>query len=73
MLRLEDSATKRHAFVGISFSERAIAFDFNVALSDHERQRKRSAEMSKIAAADDPLAAAQVGGRSPLLLLFSSC
>jgi len=32
VLRLEDAASKRHAFVGVSFAERATAFDFLVAV-----------------------------------------
>ncbi|PSC67983.1 NECAP endocytosis associated isoform [Micractinium conductrix] len=65
VLRLEDAASKRHAFVGVSFAERSAAFDFNCAVSDHERQRQRSAEMSKIAHAADPLAAAQASELLP--------
>ena len=32
VLRLVDSSTGRHAFVGLSFADRSEAFDFNVAL-----------------------------------------
>ena len=65
VLRLEDAASKRHAFVGISFSERSVAFDFNVAISDHQRQQQRAEEMSKISAAADPLAAAAASSVLP--------
>lgn len=65
MLRLEDAASRRHAFVGVSFAERSTAFDFNVAISDHERQQKRAAEIARISAAADPLAAATASGLVP--------
>lgn len=44
--------------MGVSFAERSAAFDFNVAITDHERQQRRTAEMQQIAGAADPLAAA---------------
>ncbi|EFN52506.1 hypothetical protein CHLNCDRAFT_10071, partial [Chlorella variabilis] len=46
VLRLEDADSRRHAFVGVSFGERSAAFDFNVAIGDHERQQRRAAEMA---------------------------
>lgn len=45
VLRIEDPESKRHAFVGLNFSERTNAFDFNVALSDYEKLRKREKEL----------------------------
>lgn len=59
VLRLEDPATKRHAFIGMSFGDRSAAFDFNVALTDHEKRLVREAEFRKIASASDPQAAAE--------------
>ncbi|XP_057798124.1 uncharacterized protein At1g03900 [Salvia miltiorrhiza] len=43
VLRIEDGCGK-HAFIGLGFSERNEAFDFNVALSDHEKYVKRDGE-----------------------------
>ncbi|KAK1289712.1 Uncharacterized protein QJS10_CPB18g02006 [Acorus calamus] len=43
VLRIEDGRGK-HAFVGLGFAERNEAFDFNVALSDHEKHVKRENE-----------------------------
>ncbi|XP_059297937.1 uncharacterized protein At1g03900-like [Lycium ferocissimum] len=43
VLKIEDGRGK-HAFVGLGFNERNEAFDFNVALSDHEKYVKREVE-----------------------------
>lgn len=46
VLRLTDPSG-RHAFVGIGFTERNEAFEFNAALADHKkyvRERKEAAE-----------------------------
>ncbi|KAL8142624.1 hypothetical protein V2J09_015656 [Rumex salicifolius] len=43
VLRIEDGSGK-HAFIGLGFAERNEAFDFNVALSDHEKYVKREIE-----------------------------
>lgn len=40
VLRIDDGQGK-HAFIGLGFAERNEAFDFNVALSDHEKYIKR--------------------------------
>lgn len=43
VLRIEDGQGK-HAFIGLGFNERNEAFDFNVALSDHEKYLRREHE-----------------------------
>ncbi|XP_042489279.1 uncharacterized protein At1g03900-like [Macadamia integrifolia] len=43
VLKIEDGSGK-HAFIGLGFNERNEAFDFNVALSDHEKYVKRENE-----------------------------
>ncbi|KAI7726541.1 hypothetical protein M8C21_032092 [Ambrosia artemisiifolia] len=46
VLKIEDG-TGKHAFIGLGFTERNEAFDFNVALSDHEKYVKRESEKEK--------------------------
>ncbi|XP_028758312.1 uncharacterized protein At1g03900-like [Neltuma alba] len=43
VLKIEDGLGK-HAFIGLGFAERNEAFDFNVALSDHDKYVKREHE-----------------------------
>lgn len=46
VLKIEDGRGK-HAFIGLGFTERNEAFDFNVALSDHEKYIRREQEKEK--------------------------
>ncbi|KAJ7977222.1 Adaptin ear-binding coat-associated protein 1 [Quillaja saponaria] len=43
VLKIEDGQGK-HAFIGLGFAERNEAFDFNVALSDHDKYVRREHE-----------------------------
>ncbi|KAK9857970.1 hypothetical protein WJX84_008397 [Apatococcus fuscideae] len=50
VLRVVDPTSNRHVFLGLGFTERGDAFDFNVALSDHEKQVHRAREAQEAAA-----------------------
>uniref|UniRef100_A0A5B6ZKM4 Putative Non-intrinsic ABC protein 4 n=1 Tax=Davidia involucrata TaxID=16924 RepID=A0A5B6ZKM4_DAVIN len=52
VLKIEDG-TGKHAFIGLGFAERNEAFDFNVALSDHEKYVKREHEKESGEASDE--------------------
>ncbi|KAI3806080.1 hypothetical protein L1987_21972 [Smallanthus sonchifolius] len=52
VLKIEDG-TGKHAFIGLGFTERNEAFDFNVALSDHEKYVKRETEKDDGEASDE--------------------
>ncbi|KMT09910.1 hypothetical protein BVRB_5g121280 [Beta vulgaris subsp. vulgaris] len=52
LLKIEDG-TGKHAFIGLGFAERNEAFDFNVALSDHEKHVKRESEKEVAASATE--------------------
>lgn len=69
VLRVEDGASGRHAFLGLGFGTRGEASDFNAALSEHRAfiQRKRQAEETRreweeAAAGGGDAAAGQGGG-----------
>jgi adaptin ear-binding coat-associated protein 1/2 len=47
VLKVQDPETKRHAFLGLNFTERGQAFDFNVSLTDHEKHLNREAALEK--------------------------
>lgn len=49
VLRVEDGASGRHAFLGLGFGSRGESSDFNAALSEHRAyiQRKRQAEETR--------------------------
>lgn len=70
VLRLLDPTSGRHAFIGLSFVERGDAFDFNVALSDHEKHTERAAAFVMAAAGDGQAAAAQQETAAEAELLY---
>jgi hypothetical protein len=41
VLRVEDEATRRHAFLGLGFRERDAASDFKLAVQEHQRSLNR--------------------------------
>lgn len=49
VIRVTDPSTGRHAFLGMGFAERGDAFDFQAAISDHERRIKREREAAAAA------------------------
>ena len=57
VLRL-DNGSGQHAFVGMGFTERSDAFDFNVTLRDHFKREDTAAEIAK----DEPYVAKHVVG-----------
>jgi len=52
VLRIEDGSGK-HAFIGLGFNERNEAFDFNVAISDHEKHVLRARENNEEATEEE--------------------
>ncbi|KAH0905501.1 hypothetical protein HID58_037328 [Brassica napus] len=54
VLRIDDGRGK-YAFIGLGFAERNEAFDFNVALSDHEKyvRREKEKEAGETSESDD--------------------
>jgi len=54
VLRVEDRASNRHAFLGMGFQERGEAFDFNAALQDHDRRVEDAKQIASRAASGAP-------------------
>ena len=44
VLRVEDEATNRHAFLGLGFRQRDDASDFKLAVQEHQRRAEREKE-----------------------------
>ncbi|KAK9835140.1 hypothetical protein WJX81_000793 [Elliptochloris bilobata] len=66
VLRLVDPTSGRHAFIGLMFGDRNDAFDFNVALSDHEKHLQRDKDVAAARGGKDAgPAAASAAAPSP--------
>jgi adaptin ear-binding coat-associated protein 1/2 len=67
MVRVEDEATKRRAYLGIGFPERASAFNFKAALQDYVKYIYRQMEVAAMAAqaAAGEAMSAEDGSTSP--------
>ncbi|DAZ93124.1 TPA: hypothetical protein N0F65_009700 [Lagenidium giganteum] len=50
MIRVEDEATKRRAYIGIGFPERSSAFNFKASLQDYVKYRLRQMEAAALTA-----------------------
>eukprot|EP01114_Cavostelium_apophysatum_P013151 TRINITY_DN3122_c0_g1_i1.p1 TRINITY_DN3122_c0_g1~~TRINITY_DN3122_c0_g1_i1.p1 ORF type:complete len:313 (+),score=64.05 TRINITY_DN3122_c0_g1_i1:86-1024(+) len=48
VMKIEDGSG-RHAFIGMGFAERSIAFDFSAALQDHQKYVKSKKESEELA------------------------
>ena len=63
VLRVEDEATRRHAFLGLGFRERDAASDFKLAVQEQQQQRDRERTAAALAEERErAVAAAAAGG-----------
>jgi len=67
VIRALDEGSGQHAFVGIGFTERTDAFDFNVALSDHFKHEKLDKKVAE--QADEPCVLFRSVNAHPITLL----
>lgn len=65
MVRVEDEATKRRAYLGIGFPERPSAFNFKAALQDYVKYVHRQMEVAALAAQSAAEASTESAATSP--------